>query len=86
MMVKYNDGTNTVYNTIWSGYWMILIVNIYCMFSLCSFQDPSPSLMYAASVLFVNLTNSNDKQDIAPEMVELAKFSKQHVPEEHPKV
>ena len=56
------------------------------MFSLCSFQDPSPSLMYAASVLFVNLTNSNDKQDIAPEMVELAKFSKQHVPEEHPKV
>ena len=42
--------------------------------------------MYAAATLFVNLTNSTDKQQLEPEMVELAKFAKQHVPEEHPKV
>ena len=42
--------------------------------------------MYAASTLFVNLTNSYDKQEIAPEMIELAKYAKQHVPEQHPKV
>ncbi|KAH3710054.1 hypothetical protein DPMN_069520 [Dreissena polymorpha] len=48
-------------------------------------MNPSTSLMYAASVLFVNLTNSTDKREIAPEMVELAKYAKQHIPEEHPK-
>ncbi|KAL4218417.1 Protein unc-45 A [Mactra antiquata] len=48
-------------------------------------KNPSPTLVYAAATLFVNLTNSTDKQEIAPEMVELAKYAKQHVPEEHPK-
>ena len=51
-----------------------------------SFQNPNPSFVYAAAILFVNLTNSTDKQEMVPEMVELAKYSKQHVPEEHPMV
>lgn len=34
----------------------------------------------------VNCTNSYEKKDIMPELVQLAKFSKQHVPEQHPKV
>lgn len=48
-------------------------------------KNPSQSLVYAAATLFVNLTNSYDKQEMSPEMVELAKYAKQHVPEEHPK-
>lgn len=48
-------------------------------------KNPSQSLVYAAATLFVNLTNSTDKQEMSPEMVELAKYAKQHVPEEHPK-
>lgn len=34
----------------------------------------------------VNCTNSYDVKELIPELVQLAKFSKQHVPEEHPKV
>ena len=36
--------------------------------------------------ILVNATNSYDKVDVEPELIELAKFSKQHVPEEHKKV
>jgi hypothetical protein len=43
-------------------------------------------MTYACVTVLVNLTNSYDVQDLPPEMVELAKFAKQHVPEEHPKV
>lgn len=43
-------------------------------------------MIYACVTVLVNVTNSYDKQDIMPEMIELAKFAKQHVPEEHPKV
>ena len=35
--------------------------------------------------MFVNLTNSYDQKDPEPEMVELAKFAKHHVPEKHDK-
>ncbi|XP_014674279.1 PREDICTED: protein unc-45 homolog B-like [Priapulus caudatus] len=38
--------------------------------------------VYGVSSVFVNLTNSYDKQEVLPEMVELAKFAKRHVPEE----
>uniref|UniRef100_A0A2C9M6M8 Condensin complex subunit 1 C-terminal domain-containing protein n=1 Tax=Biomphalaria glabrata TaxID=6526 RepID=A0A2C9M6M8_BIOGL len=41
---------------------------------------------YACVTVLVNCTNSYDKQDIMPELLELAKFAKQHVPEEHAKV
>ena len=38
--------------------------------------------MYGVVTTLVNLCNAYDKQEILPEMVELAKFAKQHVPEE----
>merc|ERR550519_2401984 len=40
-------------------------------------------VMYGVVTTLVNLTNSYDKQEINPEMVELAKFAKHHVPVEH---
>lgn len=43
------------------------------------------SCLYGVITTLVNLTNSYDKNEILPEMVELAKFAKQHVPEEHVK-
>lgn len=43
------------------------------------------SVLYGVLTTLVNLTNSYDKQEILPEMIELAKFSKQHIPEDHPK-
>ncbi|XP_055959152.1 protein unc-45 homolog B isoform X2 [Patella vulgata] len=41
--------------------------------------------VYASVTILVNLTNSYDKQDVMPELIEMAKFAKQHVPEDHPK-
>merc|ERR1719500_358851 len=38
---------------------------------------------YGVITTLVNCTNSFDKQEITDEMVELAKFAKHHVPEEH---
>ena len=39
--------------------------------------------MYGVLATLVNITNSYDKQEINPEMLELAKFAKHHIPEEH---
>lgn len=39
--------------------------------------------MYPAASVFVNLMNAYDKQDIMPEMKQLAEYAKQKVPEEH---
>lgn len=41
------------------------------------------NVLYPAATVFVNVTNSYDVKDIEPEMIELAKFAKQHVPEKH---
>uniref|UniRef100_T1JCZ1 Protein unc-45 homolog B n=1 Tax=Strigamia maritima TaxID=126957 RepID=T1JCZ1_STRMM len=41
------------------------------------------TVLYGVVTTFVNLTNCYDKQEIIPELIQLAKFSKQHVPEEH---
>ncbi len=41
------------------------------------------SVLFGVVTTFVNLTNSYDKEELLPELVELAKFSKHHVPEEH---
>ncbi|XP_076344799.1 unc-45 myosin chaperone isoform X2 [Tachypleus tridentatus] len=43
------------------------------------------SVIYGVVTTLVNLTNSYEKQEIIPEMIELAKFAKQHVPEDHSK-
>ncbi|XP_031638341.1 protein unc-45 homolog B [Contarinia nasturtii] len=40
-------------------------------------------VLYGIVTTFVNLCNAYDKQEILPEMVELAKFAKHHIPEEH---
>jgi len=38
---------------------------------------------YGVVTTFVNMTNSFEKQEINPEMLELAKFAKHHIPQEH---
>ena len=38
---------------------------------------------YGVITTLVNCTNSFDKQEISDEMIELAKFAKHHVPQEH---
>lgn len=41
------------------------------------------SVIYGVVTTLVNLCNAYDKQELIPEMVELAKFAKHHIPEEH---
>lgn len=41
------------------------------------------SVIYGVITTLVNLVNAYEKQEILPEMVELAKFAKHHIPEEH---
>lgn len=41
------------------------------------------SCLYGVVTTFVNLCNAYDKQEMLPEMIELAKFAKHHIPEEH---
>ena len=40
-------------------------------------------VVYGVLATLVNVTNSYDKQEINPEILELAKFAKQHIPEEN---
>ncbi|XP_032675627.1 protein unc-45 homolog B [Odontomachus brunneus] len=41
------------------------------------------SVLYGVVTTLVNLCNAYDKQELIPEMLELAKFAKHHIPEEH---
>ncbi|XP_063230294.1 protein unc-45 homolog A [Bacillus rossius redtenbacheri] len=41
------------------------------------------SVVYGVATTLVNLVNAYEKQELAPEMVELAKYAKHHIPEEH---
>ncbi|XP_067641167.1 protein unc-45 homolog B [Eurosta solidaginis] len=41
------------------------------------------SCLYGVVTTFVNLVNAYEKQEMLPEMIELAKFAKHHIPEEH---
>lgn len=43
-------------------------------------------MLYAVASTLVNCTNSYDHEEPDPQMVELAKYAKQHIPEQHPKV
>uniref|UniRef100_A0A6I8PAR0 Protein unc-45 homolog B n=1 Tax=Ornithorhynchus anatinus TaxID=9258 RepID=A0A6I8PAR0_ORNAN len=47
--------------------------------------ESDKTILYSVASTLVNCTNSYDVQEVVPELVQLAKFSKQHVPEEHPK-
>ncbi|XP_068124807.1 protein unc-45 homolog B [Hyperolius riggenbachi] len=53
------------------------------MFELCKTSDKT--ILYSVATTLVNCTNSYDTKEVEPELVQLAKFSKQHVPEQHPK-
>ncbi|XP_034450554.1 protein unc-45 homolog B isoform X1 [Hippoglossus hippoglossus] len=53
------------------------------MFELAKSKDKT--ILYSVACTLINCTNCYDKKDILPELVQLAKFSKQHVPEQHPK-
>ncbi|KAM3925544.1 protein unc-45 homolog A [Leptodactylus fuscus] len=53
------------------------------MFSLAKSEDKT--VIFAVASTLVNCTNSYDREEIDPQMLELAKYAKQHVPEEHPK-
>ncbi|XP_037596458.1 protein unc-45 homolog B isoform X2 [Cebus imitator] len=53
------------------------------MFELAKTSDKT--ILYSVATTLVNCTNSYDVKEVIPELVQLAKFSKQHVPEEHPK-
>ncbi|XP_061762332.1 protein unc-45 homolog B [Nerophis ophidion] len=53
------------------------------MFDLAKSKDKT--IIYAVACTLVNCTNTYEKKEIIPELVQLAKFSKQHVPEQHPK-
>ncbi|XP_066443829.1 protein unc-45 homolog B-like [Eleutherodactylus coqui] len=53
------------------------------MFELSKTSDKT--ILYSVAATLVNCTNSYDVKEVIPELVQLAKFSKQHVPEEHPK-
>ncbi|XP_063781924.1 protein unc-45 homolog A [Pseudophryne corroboree] len=53
------------------------------MFNLAKSQDKT--VLFAVASTLVNCTNSYDREEIDPQMLELAKYAKQHVPEEHPK-
>lgn len=53
------------------------------MFELA--KSKNKTILYSVACTLVNCTNSYEKKDILPELVQLAKFSKQHVPEQHPK-
>ncbi|EDM05460.1 unc-45 homolog B (C. elegans) (predicted) [Rattus norvegicus] len=56
------------------------------MFELAKARTTSDkTILYSVANTLVNCTNSYDVKEVVPELVQLAKFSKQHVPEEHPK-
>ncbi|XP_047403215.1 protein unc-45 homolog B [Sciurus carolinensis] len=56
---------------------------LHAMFELAKTSDKT--ILYSVATTLVNCTNSYDVKEVIPELVQLAKFSKQHVPEEHPK-
>ncbi|XP_055382848.1 protein unc-45 homolog B [Condylostylus longicornis] len=46
-------------------------------------RNGGESILYGVVTCFVNLCNAYEKQELMPEMIELAKFAKHHIPEEH---
>uniref|UniRef100_A0A5S6R3A2 TPR_REGION domain-containing protein n=1 Tax=Trichuris muris TaxID=70415 RepID=A0A5S6R3A2_TRIMR len=63
-----------------------LINDIKLIRSLVSLAVEAGSLcVFGVSSIFVNLTNTYDQKKVEPELVQLAKYAKHHVPEDHPK-
>lgn len=53
------------------------------MVEISSHAEKLTDVVYPIIMTLVNLCNAYDKKEIDPEMLELAKFAKHHVPEEH---
>ncbi|XP_021950325.1 protein unc-45 homolog B isoform X2 [Folsomia candida] len=53
------------------------------MLEISSHAEKLSEIVYPIIMTLVNLCNAYDKKEIDPEMLELAKFAKHHVPEEH---
>ncbi|GCC33820.1 hypothetical protein chiPu_0012291 [Chiloscyllium punctatum] len=56
---------------------------VQAVFELAKSEDKTA--LFAVASTLVNCTNSYDKETPDPQLLELAKYAKQHVPEEHPK-
>ncbi|XP_044836220.1 protein unc-45 homolog A isoform X2 [Mauremys mutica] len=56
---------------------------VQAMFQLAKSEDRS--VLFAVASTLVNCTNSYDHKEPDPQLLELAKYAKQHVPEQHPK-
>lgn len=56
------------------------------LFFFTLLQSEDKTVLFAVGSTLVNCTNSYDVEKPDPQMVELAKYAKQHVPEDHPKV
>lgn len=54
---------------------------VQAMIELAKTEDQS--VLYGVVTTLVNLCNAYDKQELIPEMVDLAKFAKHHIPQEH---
>ncbi len=46
-------------------------------------KEGNQDCTYGIVTLLVNVTNSFEKEEIMPEMLELAKFAKHHIPQDH---
>lgn len=67
-------------------YPILVSFSIFKMFIFALFgtmQTGDLSVVYGVVSTLVNLCNAYDKQEIIPEMLELAKFAKRHIPEQH---
>lgn len=53
------------------------------MLEMSRHAEKLSEVVYPIIMTLVNLCNAYDKKEIDPEMIELAKFAKHHVPEEH---
>ncbi|CDW54075.1 UNC45 protein [Trichuris trichiura] len=63
-----------------------LINDVKLLRSLVSLAvEAGPLCVFGVSSIFVNLTNTYDQRKVEPELVQLARYAKHHVPEEHPK-
>ena len=66
------------------------LLSLILVFSTCRdsllLPVPDKGVLYPVATILVNTSNSFDKKEVEPEMLELAKFAQHHVPEEHEKV
>uniref|UniRef100_A0A663MS96 Unc-45 myosin chaperone A n=1 Tax=Athene cunicularia TaxID=194338 RepID=A0A663MS96_ATHCN len=77
------EGWRTGVRQHWVGSGPLPIVGVTGAMLLLQSEDRS--VLYAVASTLVNCTNSYDHEEPDPQMLELAKYAKQHIPEQHPK-